>query len=59
MIIEGCIAKLKAGGLIEVFAVPSFTISTKRNIVSAIRDKINNDRRFKRMPELSMTVEPL
>ena len=59
MIIDGCIAKLKAGGLIEVFAAPSFTISTKRKIVKTWRDKIENNRAYKSMPDLSMTVEPL
>jgi len=59
MIIEDCITKLKAGGLIEVEAPPTFTIKTKRKIVKTWRDKIENNRSFKRMPELSMTVEPL
>ncbi len=59
MIIDGCIAKLKAGGLIEVEACPSFTILTKRLIVKAWMDKIENNRAYKTMPQLSMTVEPL
>ncbi len=59
MIINGCIAKLKAGGLIEVEACPSFTILTKRLIVKAWMDKIENNRAYKTMPQLSMTVEPL
>ena len=40
MIIDGCIARLKAGGLIEVEAAPTFTILTKRLIVKTWRDKI-------------------
>ena len=59
MIIDGCIAKLKAGGLIEVEAPPSFTILTKRLIVKAWIDKIENNKSYKTMPQLSMTVEPL
>jgi len=59
MIIDGCIAKLKAGGLIEVEACPSFTIITKRLIVKAWMDKIENNRAYKTMPQLSMTVEML
>ena len=59
MIIDGCIAKLKAGGLIEVEACPSFTILTKRKIVKTWRDKIENNKSYKTMPQLSMTVEPL
>ena len=59
MIIDGCIAKLRAGGLIEVEACPSFTIETKRKIVMFWRGKIENNKAFKTMPQLSMTVEPL
>ena len=59
MIIDGCIARLKAGGLIEVEACPSFTIETKRKIVKFWRDKIENNQSYKVMPDLSMTVEPL
>lgn len=59
MIIDGCIAKLKAGGLIEVEACPSFTILTKREIVRAWMDKIENNKSYKTMPRLSMTVEML
>ena len=56
MIIEGCIATLKAGGLIEVWATPAFTIKTKRNIVKSMISKIERDKRFKRVPRLKMDL---
>lgn len=59
MIIENCITKLRAGGLIEVEACPSFTILTKRKIVKTWMDKIEKNQSYKTMPQLSMTVEPL
>ena len=59
MIIEGCIAKLKAGGLIYVEATPAFTILTKRLIVQTWRDKIEANANYKTIPQLSMTVDPL
>ncbi len=59
MIIDGCIAKLKAGGLIEVEAPPSFTALTKCKIFRIWSDKIEANDSYKKMPRLSMTVERL
>ncbi len=59
MIIDGAIVRLKAAGVICVEAPPSFTSRTKIAIVKAIIDRISNDSRYKTMPALTMTVEPL
>lgn len=46
MIIDGCIAKLKAG-VILVDATQGFTGRTKIKIAKAMAELVENDRRFK------------